>query len=41
MEIKKIPIRLQMLLSGQVTAALLPEPLLTLAETHGATRRSG
>ena len=36
-EIKKIPIRLQMLLSGQVTAALLPEPLLTLAETHGAT----
>lgn len=35
-EIKKIPIRLQMLLSGQVTAALLPEPLLTLAETHGA-----
>jgi NitT/TauT family transport system substrate-binding protein len=36
LEIKKIPIRLQMLLSGQVTAALLPEPLLTLAETHGA-----
>ena len=36
-EIKKIPIRLQMLLSGQVTAALLPEPLLTLAETHGAS----
>ena len=35
-EIKKIPIRLQMLLSGQVTAALLPEPLLTLAEAHGA-----
>jgi len=35
-EIKKIPIRLQMLLSGQVTAALLPEPLLTLAETHGS-----
>ena len=37
LEIKKIPIRLQMLLSGQVTAALLPEPLLTLAETHGAS----
>jgi len=36
-EIKKIPIRLQMLLSGQVTAALLPEPLLTLAETNGAS----
>ncbi len=36
-DIKKIPIRLQMLLSGQVTAALLPEPLLTLAETHGAS----
>jgi NitT/TauT family transport system substrate-binding protein len=35
-EIKKIPIRLQMLISGQVTAALLPEPLLTLAETNGA-----
>jgi NitT/TauT family transport system substrate-binding protein len=35
-EIKKIPIRLQMLLSGQVTAALLPEPLLTLAESSGA-----
>jgi len=35
-EIKKIPIRLQMLLSNQVTAALLPEPLLTLAETHGS-----
>jgi NitT/TauT family transport system substrate-binding protein len=35
-EIKKIPIRLQMLLSGQVTAALLPEPLLTLAETRGS-----
>jgi len=37
LEIKKIPIRLQMLLSGQVAAALLPEPLLTLAETHGAS----
>jgi NitT/TauT family transport system substrate-binding protein len=35
-EIKKIPIRLQMLLSNQVTAALLPEPLLTLAEANGA-----
>jgi NitT/TauT family transport system substrate-binding protein len=36
-EIKKIPIRMQMLLAGKVTAALLPEPLLTLAETKGAT----
>jgi len=36
-EIKKMPIRLQMLLSGNVPAALLPEPLLTLAESRGAT----
>lgn len=35
-EIKKIPIRLQMLLAGQIPAALLPEPLVTLAETRGA-----
>jgi NitT/TauT family transport system substrate-binding protein len=35
-DIKSIPIRLQMLLSGQVPAALLPEPLATLAETKGA-----
>jgi NitT/TauT family transport system substrate-binding protein len=35
-EIKKIPVRLQMLLAGQVPAALLPEPLLTLAESRGA-----
>ena len=35
-DIKKIPIRLQMLISGQVDAALLPEPLLTLAEAKGA-----
>jgi NitT/TauT family transport system substrate-binding protein len=34
-DIKKIPIRLQMLLAGQVPAALLPEPLLTLAESKG------
>lgn len=36
-EIKQIPIRLQMLLAGQLPAAVLPEPLLTLAETKGAT----
>jgi NitT/TauT family transport system substrate-binding protein len=35
-EIKKMPIRMQMLLSDQVPAALLPEPLLTLAESKGA-----
>jgi len=35
-DIKSIPIRLQMLLSGQIPAALLPEPLATLAETKGA-----
>ena len=35
-EIKKIPIRLQMLLANQVDAALLPEPLLSLAEMKGA-----
>jgi NitT/TauT family transport system substrate-binding protein len=36
LEIKKIPVRLQMLLADQVPAALLPEPLLTLAESKGA-----
>lgn len=35
-EIKNIPIRMQMLLGGQVSAAVLPEPLATLAETRGA-----
>ncbi len=35
-ETKKIPIRLQMLLSNQVPAATLPEPLVTLAEIKGA-----
>ncbi len=34
-EIKNIPIRLQMLLSGQIPAAILPEPLATLAEKKG------
>ncbi|MEW6258882.1 MAG: ABC transporter substrate-binding protein [Thermodesulfobacteriota bacterium] len=36
LDIKKIPIRMQMLLSGQIAAALLPEPLLSLAESKGA-----
>jgi len=35
-EVKNIPIRLQMLLTGQVAAAILPEPLITLAELKGA-----
>jgi NitT/TauT family transport system substrate-binding protein len=35
-EVKSIPIRLQMLLSDQVPAAGLPEPLVTLAEMKGA-----
>jgi NitT/TauT family transport system substrate-binding protein len=35
-EMKNIPIRMQMLLGGQVPAAVLPEPLATLAESRGA-----
>lgn len=35
-DVKKIPIRMQLLLSGQMPAALLPEPLLSLAELKGA-----
>ena len=35
-EMKNIPIRLQMLLGGQVAAAVLPEPFATLAESKGA-----
>ena len=35
-ETKRIPIRLQMLLSNQVPAATLPEPLAAFAETKGA-----
>jgi NitT/TauT family transport system substrate-binding protein len=34
-EIKSIPIRFQMLMSGQVAGAALPEPLVTLAELKG------
>ena len=34
-EVKQIPIRLQMLLLGKIDTALLPEPLLTLVETKG------
>jgi len=35
-EVKSIPIRLQMLLTSQVAAAVLPEPLVSLAEMKGA-----
>lgn len=34
-EVRQIPIRLQMLLSGQVETALLPEPLVTVVEKKG------
>ncbi len=37
-EIKKMPIRLQMLLSGAIKAATLPEPLASVAEGKGAIR---
>lgn len=33
--IQKIPVRLQMLTNGQVDAAVLPEPLLSIAEAAG------
>ena len=36
LEIKKIPVRVQMLLADRIPAALLPEPLITLAQTKGA-----
>ena len=36
LEVKQIPIRLQMLLAGQLGTALLPEPLASLAESKGA-----
>ena len=35
LEIKNIPLRFQMLMKGQVDAATLPEPLVTLAEKQG------
>lgn len=35
-DIRQIPVRLQMLLSGQIDSALLPEPLLSLVEGQGA-----
>lgn len=36
LEVKKIPIRMQMLLGGQLDLAILPEPLVSLAESQGA-----
>ncbi len=35
-EVSKIPIRMEMLMQGQVAAAGLPEPLATLAQKQGA-----
>ncbi len=35
-EVKQIPVRLQLLLSGELEAALLPEPLVSTAELQGA-----
>ena len=35
-DIRQIPVRLQMLLSGRMESALLPEPLLSLVEGQGA-----
>lgn len=35
-DIRQIPVRLQMLLAGQIDSALLPEPLLSLVEGQGA-----
>jgi len=34
-EIKKMPIRMQMLMTGQIDSALLPEPLLSLTRLKG------
>ncbi|MGD0232771.1 MAG: MetQ/NlpA family ABC transporter substrate-binding protein [Syntrophorhabdales bacterium] len=36
MEVRSIPLRFQMLMTGQVHAALLPEPLASKAESEGA-----
>lgn len=35
LEVKKIPIRMQMLMAGQLGFAILPEPLATLVESRG------
>jgi len=35
-EVKKVPVRFELLMSGQLQAAALPEPFLSLAEKQGA-----
>jgi NitT/TauT family transport system substrate-binding protein len=35
-EVKKVPVRLELLMAGKIKAAALPEPFLTLAEQGGA-----
>ena len=35
--VPKVPVRFELLMSGQIDAAALPEPLLSLAELQGAT----
>jgi NitT/TauT family transport system substrate-binding protein len=35
-EVKKVPVRFELLMSGKLKAAALPEPFLTLAEQGGA-----
>jgi NitT/TauT family transport system substrate-binding protein len=35
-EVKKVPVRFQLLMSGKIRAAALPEPFLSLAEQGGA-----
>ncbi len=40
-EIKKIPLRFQMLMEGKVKAAILPEPLASLALFQGASKLGG
>jgi len=36
-EVDKVPVRFDLVMNGQLEAAALPEPLLTLAEAQGAT----
>jgi len=35
-EVKKVPVRMELLMAGKIKAAALPEPFLTLAEQGGA-----
>ncbi len=35
-EVKKVPVRFELLMKGQLKAAALPEPFLSLAQTQGA-----